>query len=56
MRQSLLLSHGRFDIPFTRSLAAILLVITLSIMRLPAIVPPSSTFPARSGKRRAPGP
>ena len=56
LRQSLLLSHGRFDILFTVPLATILLVIALTVMVLPAIVPPSSASSARSGKRRAPGP
>ena len=40
MRQSPLLSHGRFDILFTRPLASTLLAIALTVMVLPAIVPP----------------
>jgi len=40
LRRSLLLSHGRFDILFTRPLATTLLVIALTVMVLPAIVPP----------------
>ena len=40
LRQSLLLSHGRFDILFTGPLATILLVIALAAMARPAIVPP----------------
>lgn len=54
--QSLLLSHGRFDIPFTRPLATTLLAIALPVMVLPAIGPPSGASSARSGRRRAPGP
>jgi hypothetical protein len=40
LRQSLPLSHGRFDIFFTRLLATTLLAIALTVMVLPAIVPP----------------
>jgi putative tricarboxylic transport membrane protein len=40
LRQSLLLSHGHFDILVTRPLATILLVIALAVMVLPALAPP----------------
>jgi TctA family transporter len=39
-RQSLLLSHGHFDILFTRPLATALLILALAVMVLPAVVPP----------------
>src|SRR5580765_4846474 len=40
LRQSLLLSHGHFDILVTRPLATILLAIALAVMVLPALAPP----------------
>jgi putative tricarboxylic transport membrane protein len=40
LRQTLLISHGHFDILFTRPLATTLLVLALTVMVLPAIVPP----------------
>src|SRR6266566_1653692 len=39
-RQSLLMSHGHFDILFTRPLATTLLAVALVVMVVPAIVPP----------------
>jgi putative tricarboxylic transport membrane protein len=39
-RQSLLMSHGHFDILFTRPLATTLLAVALMVMVVPAIVPP----------------
>jgi len=40
LRQSLLLSHGHFDILVTRPLATALLVVALTVMVLPALAPP----------------